>query len=252
MFSLPHLPAAQWVLLGLSAFLTGSSKAGLTGINITLIPLAALAFGGKSSTGYLLPILIFSDVYACFHYRKSVLWPELKKLLIWGILGVFLGTWIGNEISSRAFTRVIGLVILFCSFLLLYREFGVRTPDLSRHRNSLLVFCGLLGGMTSMLGNSAGPIIAFYLLTLNISKPDYLGTSAFFYFILNLIKLFIHLFIWKTINREIIFLGVTQLPILLIGLLLSIRLVKKIPEKGFRLLLTGIALITGIESIFLM
>ena len=52
------------------------------------------------------------------------------------------------------------------------------------------ILVGLFGGAATMLTNSMGPILGIYLLSIQeLSPTEYVGTSAMFFFIINLIKL---------------------------------------------------------------
>lgn len=51
-----HSPS-DWGMLFLSALLIGMSKTGIQGISLLAVPLMAMTFGAKPSTGLILPIL---------------------------------------------------------------------------------------------------------------------------------------------------------------------------------------------------
>ena len=64
-------PAQMWTLF-LCAVLVGMSKTGMQGINTISIPLMAIAFGAKPSTGVILPMLCFADLVAVCYYRRQI------------------------------------------------------------------------------------------------------------------------------------------------------------------------------------
>lgn len=47
----------QWAVIALSALCVGMSKTGVQGIMLMIVPLLAMAFGAKESTGIILPII---------------------------------------------------------------------------------------------------------------------------------------------------------------------------------------------------
>src|ERR1700710_637984 len=59
----------NWVLILLAAFIIGLSKAGLKGIDMMNVTIMAIVFGGKASTGIVLPLLCFTDVMAVIFRR---------------------------------------------------------------------------------------------------------------------------------------------------------------------------------------
>ncbi|CAM5743565.1 hypothetical protein SALBM311S_11557 [Streptomyces alboniger] len=47
---------------------------------------------------------------------------------------------------------------------------------------------GVLGGFTTMVANAGGPVMSMYLLSAGFRKLGFLGTSAFFFLIVNVSK----------------------------------------------------------------
>ena len=64
------LSLESFIFAFLAAFILGISKAGVKGIAVLIVTLMALAFGGKSSTGMLMPLLIVGDVFAITYYHR--------------------------------------------------------------------------------------------------------------------------------------------------------------------------------------
>ena len=87
-FDISQVETYQWVLAVVSAMVIGMSKAGLTGLTLMFIPLMALSFGGKASTGILLPMLCFGDIFAVAWYRRHAEWQYLLKLLPSAVVGL--------------------------------------------------------------------------------------------------------------------------------------------------------------------
>ena len=52
----------QWAVIALSALCVGMSKTGVQGIMLMIVPLLAMAFGAKESTGIILPMLCMADI----------------------------------------------------------------------------------------------------------------------------------------------------------------------------------------------
>ncbi|MBI1692672.1 MAG: hypothetical protein FYV88_3950, partial [Bacteroidetes bacterium] len=56
------LTEGQWTLALLGAFIIGMGKAGLKGLDMLSVTLMAMVFGGKGSTGVVLPLLCVADI----------------------------------------------------------------------------------------------------------------------------------------------------------------------------------------------
>jgi len=80
------------IILALCAMFIGMGKNGIPGAGMVAIPLIVLIFGSKASTGFILPLLIFADAFAVYHYSKYANWKHLKQLLPLTLIGVVLAS----------------------------------------------------------------------------------------------------------------------------------------------------------------
>ena len=80
---------------------------------------------------------------------------------------------------------------------------------------------GVLGGFTTMIGNAAGPVMSVYLLSANLPKRSFVGTSAWFFLLVNYMKIP----------------GACGIPFIFAGAFLGVLLVNRVPEKFFRALI---------------
>jgi len=87
-----------------------------------------------------------------------------------------------------------------------------------------------------MMGNTAGPIMSLYLLAMRLPKLNFIGTAAWFFFLINVFKVPFHVLSWKTISLQTLALNLAMAPALIGGLYLGIKIVKVIPEKAYRIL----------------
>ena len=167
-----QLDTSQWVAVFVAAFFLGFAKAGVKGIGIIIVVVLAFVFGEKPSTGIILPLLIFADILAVTYYNKHARWDFIKKLIPWMVIGVIIGTWIGNDISEDIFKKMMAIIIIGSVVLMVYFE-NKRTVEIP---NNIWFsnFSGFLAGFTSMIGNLAGPISNIYLLAMRLPKNELL------------------------------------------------------------------------------
>jgi uncharacterized protein len=59
-----------WIIALICGFLIGTAKAGVAGTGLLIVPIMAIVFGGKASTGIVLPMLITADVFAVRYYNR--------------------------------------------------------------------------------------------------------------------------------------------------------------------------------------
>ena len=78
------------------ALLIGMSKTGIQGVVMLSIPIMALAFGAKESTGVILPMLCFADIIAVVYYRREARWRYILKLVPAAVLGFFAAIFVDS------------------------------------------------------------------------------------------------------------------------------------------------------------
>jgi uncharacterized membrane protein YfcA len=110
-------------------------------------------------------------------------------------------------------------------------------------------FMGILGGFATMMGNVAGPVFAIYLLAMDLPKSRFIGTTAWFFLIINFAKFPLQMFVWKNIAVESLILNLWLLPAIAIGAFTGIQLVRRISEQTYR---TFVILITALSAFLLL
>ena len=99
------------------------------------------------------------------------------------------------------------------------------------------IVMGLIVGFTTMVGNMGGAFSTLFFLTMRMPKNNFIGTSAWLFFIVNWFKVPFHIFTWETITLETFLFNLKLIPVLIIGFLLGVQLVKIIEEKHYRQLI---------------
>ncbi len=231
-----ELSLYEWLLIGLCGILVGMAKTGVSGSGTLAVPIFAVIFGGKPSTGILLPMLIMADIYAVKYYHRHANWRHVMRPMPWVLTGITIALVVGSMISEKLFTLLIAFSIIIGLAIMFVRDISgkqLTIPD----NWWFAAIIGIVGGFSTMIGNAAGPIMSIYLLALCLPKNNFIGTKAWFFLLVNLTKLPLHIFFWKTINVESFTFNLMALPAILLGALLGVRIVKLIPEKGYRLLI---------------
>ena len=226
--------------------LIGMSKVGVPGVSLIVIPALAMIFGGKPSTGLLLPMLMLADIFGVTFYHRHADWKNLIRMFPWALGGLFLGVWIGDIVNEYWFKKIISvLVFLSLGLMLRKKKESLNYPN----RWWFAPLMGILGGFATMMGNVAGPVFAIYLLAMDLPKSRFIGTTAWFFLIINFTKFPLQMFVWNNIKVDYILINLLLLPAIGIGAYLGILLVKRIPEQSYR---TFVILITGISAFLLL
>lgn len=244
--ALPILSTSDWFWLLFSGVMIGGAKAGLRGLGMLAVPVMAAIFGGKVSSGLVLPMLIFADIFAVYYYNRDAAWSYIWKLLPAAIVGILIGTAVGLYIDDRTFKIVMGGIVIGGLILMILNERKALPPGLTQSY-WFGAFFGLLGGFSTMVGNAAGPVMAVYLLAVHLPKNAFIGTGAWYFLIINLVKVPLHAFVWKTISWESLKLNVMTIPALLLGILIGVLIIKRIPEKEFRYFIIVITFLAALR-----
>lgn len=240
-----ELTSGQWIILALSGLLIGMSKTGITGVGLMVVPLLANYFGGRPSVGLLLPILIFADIFAVSWYNRHAQWKHILRLIPWAFAGIIAATFIGKSISDQSFNRLLAVLVIGGIGILILQD--IRAGKLKIPKSRWFAGgMGLLGGFSTMIGNAAGPVMALYLLSMRLPKNSYIGTGAWFFFIVNVSKVPLHVWSWKTITRTSFMLDLMMIPAIAAGAFLGIWLVRLLPERFYRILVIATTLLSAV------
>lgn len=248
MHLLSHYSAVNWTLILLGAFIIGLSKAGLKGIDMLNVTLMAIVFGGKASTGFVLPLLCAADILAVIYYHRHADWKQFWKLMPWMIIGVLIGVYTGKNLDEIVFRKIMAVIIMLTVVIILILEFRKTTSIPS---NKLFAAgMGLISGFTTMLGNLAGAFSNIYFLAMRMLKNNFIGTAAWIFLVINFFKLPFQLFYWKNISLSTLQTDFISLPALLIGFWTGVKIVSRIKDDNYRKVVIALTLV-GALIIFL-
>ncbi|BBJ44849.1 UPF0721 transmembrane protein [Streptomyces antimycoticus] len=186
----------EFAALAAASILVGFSKTAVSGANTVSLAIFAAVLPARESTGVLLPLLIVGDLLAVRTYRRHAHWGTLVRLFPAVAAGVVVGTvfllWAGDaEVRTS-----IGAILLLMAGVTVWRrraaaraEAPATTPGADGAGARLKAGSyGVLGGFTTMVANAGGPVMSLYLLSAGFRKLGFLGTSAWFFLIVNVAK----------------------------------------------------------------
>ncbi|MBZ4015538.1 sulfite exporter TauE/SafE family protein, partial [Streptomyces purpurogeneiscleroticus] len=178
-----------------AALLAGFSKTALSGVAAVSVALFAAVLPAKESTGALLPLLLVGDVIAVRTYRRHADRPTLRRLfpsVAAGVLGGVAFTALADDTLIR---RTIGALLLTITAHHLWQRRRRTPPTQPTHRTHRTLrtlrtpLYGLIAGFATMVANAGGPAMSLYLLASGLGMLGFLGTAAWFFFLVNAFKL---------------------------------------------------------------
>lgn len=177
-----------WILLAIAGMVVGVSKTALPGANTVSIAIFAAILPARSSTGALLLLLIVGDIFALLTYRRHAHWPTLLRLAPAVVAGIALGAVFLAFASNTVVRPVIGGILLLMVGVTMWRRRRTSAaPEGSAQLGTTLGY-GALGGFTTMVANAGGPVMSMYFLAMRTPVKVFLGTAAWFFAIVNIVK----------------------------------------------------------------
>ncbi|HEY9045546.1 MAG TPA: TSUP family transporter, partial [Ohtaekwangia sp.] len=85
-----------------------------------------------------------------------------------------------------------------------------------------------------------------YFLSMRLPKNTFIGTTAWFFMVMNWFKVPFHVFAWHTISWNTFLLDLIAIPLIAVGAFLGVVIVRNIPERLYRWFIIGMTLIAAI------
>ncbi len=244
----------EFAALAAASILVGFSKTAVSGANTVSLAIFAAVLPARESTGVLLPLLIVGDLLAVRTYRRHAHWGTLVRLFPAVAAGVVVGTvfllWAGDaEVRTS-----IGAILLLMAGVTVWRrrtaaraEAPATTPDADGAGARLKAGSyGVLGGFTTMVANAGGPVMSLYLLSAGFRKLGFLGTSAWFFLIVNVAKVPFSVGLGLIDGRSLLLDALLAL-FVLPGAYIGKACVDRINQRLFERLVIGATVLGGLQ-----
>lgn len=241
----------QYGLIALGAFLVGLGKGGLPGVGNLTVVLMALALPAKMSVGILLPILISADIIAVLVYRRHAEWRYIWRLAPWMVAGIVFGYFVFSRVDDAQVRFLIGFILLSMTAVHFYRKWLRRQAteaDALPHHPVFIGSTGMIGGFSTMVANAAGPVAALYFIASGLPKYAYIGTSAWFFLLVNLFKIPFMVDL-QIIDPASLRLSACFMLYSVLGAVLAPFIVKHIHQKVFEFLIWFFVIVGGLKLI---
>lgn len=216
----------------LAGLFSGFGKTtGLNVLGIFTVTMLSLMMPAKEAVGILLPILLMGDLIAVTYYRRTVVWKHLFSLVPWILAGILIGYFVLMKMDNDQLKILLGCLIIGLNLFQIIRD--SLGSKLDQKLPSSMWFIGLIGilaGFATMIGNVAGAVMAIYLLSHRLPKNEFVGTGAWFFLFVNVIKIpfYIHL---DMITVNSITIDLLAIPAVLLGTFLGIKILPIIPQQ---------------------
>ncbi|WP_299444840.1 sulfite exporter TauE/SafE family protein [uncultured Phycicoccus sp.] len=224
---------AGLALMGAAAMVIGYSKTALGGLAVVSVAIFATVLPAKQSTAAILAVLIVGDLVAVWHYRHDADWALIRRLLPAVVPGLAVGSLFLGLVGDETLRRSIGgvlLVLLLLQLWVRWRAAGVANDN---HQHPAAAWgAGTAAGFATMTANAAGPVMTLYLSASGIDKRRFVGTNAWFFLVVNLVKVPFSVGLGLLHLDDAARAGLLA-PLVLLGGLLGYATVRRISQRGF-------------------
>ena len=237
-----------WLVAATAVFIVGLSKSGFVGsMGMVGVPLLTLLMAPREATGMMLPVLLSMDAVAIWIYRKDANWKVLAIMLPGAAVGTLVGWALWSVVSDAHVLLAVGVVtVLFALDALL--PIRKRLPQASPSK-PWGAFWGGVAGFVSFISHTGGPPFQIYTLPMKMSPVVYSATTAFFFAIVNSMKL-LPFFFLGTLSVSNLELAAVLIPFGLAGVALGIYLVRRISAKAFYAIAYVLIVMLGIKLLY--
>lgn len=264
------------------AVIVGIDKSLLPGAGTLAIGILANVIPARQASGLSLALIIVADWCAIWAYRKDVDWSVLRRLLPNVVIGIGAGAVFLAVADDAATGRTIGVILLvfivwnLISMAVKRRRVRVAgewpvasvggtmsevsgsgavpagVPGWWRRFRRRFTWRGFgfggLAGFTTMVANAGGPVTTMYFLAEGLSVTAFLGTTAWFFLVVNLIKLPISLSLGmlQTQNLPLV---AAMIPVILATVLFGRWLAHRINPSFFRAVVVALTFVAAVALV---
>lgn len=238
---MPHI-GLEALLIVNAAALVASTLAAVTGFGgaAVLLPVLVIAFGLRDAVPILTVAQLIGNASRVWFNRRAV----DCRVVAWFALGGVPLALLGGLLLARAplagLTRLLGLfLLLVVAWRRLRPETVVRPPLRS------FAVIGAVASLFSALLGSVGPLMAPFFLAYGLVKGAYIGTEALSTVVMHVTKLVAYRRVALLPEASVV-IGLAIGPIMILGSWIGKRIVDRIPERVFVLLIEATMTAAGL------
>lgn len=214
-----------------AVLLTGISKGGFGGaFGGVAVPMIALAISPVQAAAIMLPILCTMDIFGMITYRRKADWTNFRILLTGSVFGIGIGAVLFQFLSDDIIRLILGSIAVIFTL----NNWIKRLPADHKTRPDKIKggFWGVVAGFTSFIAHAGSPPVQIYLLPQKIDKTLYVGTTVWFFFAINYIKLIPYSFLGQ-FSLQNLSTSLVLLPLTPLGVWIGVKLHHQVPEQLF-------------------
>lgn len=174
--------------------------------------------------------------------KRNIRIDTLAPFIVGGVLGVPLGVFILKYIDLITFRTAVGIVLIsYCSFMLISARLPIITKGGRIADGSIGFVSGIMGG----IGGLVGPVLILWCTLRGWGKDMQRAVFQPFFLVMHVLTLAVYT-ANGLITAEVIKMFAFLVPAMLIPAWHGARVYKRLNDDGFRRLILGFLLLSGI------
>lgn len=237
----PLPPLLDLLIVALAA-LFASTLAAVSGFGgaAVLLPVLVFAFGMRDAVPILTVAQLIGNASRVWFNRRELDLKVVAWFALGGVPLALVGGFLFASAPLKALTRLLGAFLLL---VVVWRHWRPKaTPKLP-----LKSFAALGAGssfLSALLG-SVGPLMAPFFLAYGLVKGAYIGTEALATVVMHVTKLFAYRKAAVLPGSDIL-IGLAMGPLMIAGSYLGKRIVDRLPERVFVLIIETVLVAAGL------
>ena len=235
------LVVSYWLLLGFSAFVasTLAAVAGFGGAAV-LMPVLVVMFGVRDAIPILTVAQLIGNGSRVWFNRRQIELPVVGWFALGGVPAALVG---GFLFASAPINFLIRLLGLFLIITVVFRHLG-KSSALKIPLRGFTVLGAVLSFLSALLG-SIGPIMIPFFLAYGLVKGGLIGTEALATVVMHVTKLVAYRRV-SILSSDSIVIGVGLGCVMILGSYLGKKILDRLPERVFILLIETTLIVAGI------
>ncbi len=256
-----------YVAIAFAAICFGIDKSLASGAGLLSIATLTAVMPAHQASGLTLLMAICADWSAIWAYRGNVNVKSLIRLIPFVLVGICAGIWFLYVADNTVMKKTIGIILavfIAMYFITVLRKRLSAGKDGAQVANGPAasesesedesqpegisdaeaggraalfswlkrIICGLLAGFTTMVANAAGPVTSIFFLSEHLPVIRFLGTTAWFYLIVNLIKLPISIHLGMITWEGFLSMAWT-IPLIIVTVMIGRSIARRVSQETF-------------------
>lgn len=232
---------APYIAVAIAA-LAASILAAIAGFGgaVVMLPVLVWAFGVRDAIPILTVAQLMGNLSRVGLNRHELDWRAVRRFGLGAVPAAAVGGVVFATAPAAALVRVLGVFLLL---MVAYRH----TPWGKRAKMSLQGFLplGAVSGLLSAVLGTVGPFAAPFFLAFGLVKGAYIGTEAMTAVVMHITKLGVY-GSYALLGLQTVLAGAAIGVVMLLGSYLGKRILDRVPERVFPLIIEGVLVAAGL------